>query len=107
MAAHIKSILARHLLQHPTAHWLAILEPADVWCAEVYTWPELLRQEGFEALGLTQEIQDNGRGTMLTTRCPIRIDGQVLTSDRGAPTLGRDTEEIIRTFGLDSQGEDP
>ena len=101
--ARIKSILAEHLARQPTSHWLAILEPADVWCAEVYTWPELLAQEGFEALSLTQEIQDNGHGKMLTTRCPIRIDGQVLTSARGAPTLGRDTEEIVRTFGLDAQ----
>lgn len=100
--ARIKSVLAPHLAEYPTAHWLAILEPADVWCAEVYTWPELLAQDGFEALGLTQEIRDQDHGTMLTTRCPIRIDGQVLTSDRGAPTLGRDTAEIVRTFGLDS-----
>src|SRR5262249_2188419 len=103
--ARIKGILAQHLVQHSTAHWLALLEPADVWCAEVYTWPELLAQDGFAALGLTQEIRDDDHGTMLTTRCPIRIDGQVLTSDRGAPTLGRDTAEIIRTFGLDSTVE--
>jgi CoA:oxalate CoA-transferase len=103
--ARIKSILGQHLDKQSTAHWLAILEPADVWCAEVYTWPELLTQDGFEALGLTQEISDNGHGTLRTTRCPIRIDGKVLTSDRGAPTLGRDTAEIVRTFGLDSTVE--
>ena len=103
--ARIKAILAEHLLQQSTAHWLAILEPADVWCAEVYTWPELLTQPGFAALGLTQEIHADGAGTMLTTRCPIRIDGQVLTSDRGAPTLGRDTDEITRAFSLDSAQE--
>jgi len=68
----------------------------------VFTWPQLLEQEGFLALGLTQEIKDNGHGSMLTTRCPIRIDGQVLLSGRGAPTLGRDTEDIVRAFDLDS-----
>ena len=100
--ARIKAVLAEHLVKQPTAHWLAILEPADVWCAEVFTWPQLLEQEGFLALGLTQEIHDSGHGKMLTTRCPIRIDGQVLLSGRGAPTLGRDTEDIVRAFGLDS-----
>jgi crotonobetainyl-CoA:carnitine CoA-transferase CaiB-like acyl-CoA transferase len=100
--ARIKAVLAEHLVKQPTAHWLAILEPADVWCAEVFTWPQLLEQEGFLALGLTQEIQDNGHGGMLTTRCPIRIDGQVLLSGRGAPALGRDTDEIVRAFDLDS-----
>ncbi len=100
--ARIKALLAEHLVGQPTAHWLAILEPADVWCAEVFTWPELLEQAGFTALGLIQEIHDSGHGKLLTTRCPIRIDGQVLTSGRGAPTLGRDTEEIVRRFELDS-----
>jgi crotonobetainyl-CoA:carnitine CoA-transferase CaiB-like acyl-CoA transferase len=100
--ARIKAVLAEHLVKQPTAHWLAILEPADVWCAEVFTWPQLLEQEGFLALGLTQEIHDSGHGKMLTTRCPIRIDGQVLLSGRGAPTLGRDTEDIVRAFDLDS-----
>jgi CoA:oxalate CoA-transferase len=100
--ARIKAVLAEHLVKQTTAHWLAILEPADVWCAEVFAWPELIEQEGFAALGLTQEIRDSGYGKMVTTRCPIRIDGQVLTSTRGAPTLGRDTEEIVRAFNLDA-----
>lgn len=103
--AGIKSLLARHLVKHPTQHWLTILEPADVWCAEVFTWPRLLEQEGFAALGLTQDIDANGHGTLQTTRCPIRIDGEVLRSARGAPTLGRDTDEIVRSFDLDAKEE--
>ena len=102
--ATIKTVLAGQLATRSTDHWLSILEPADVWCAEVFTWPELLQQEGFAALELTQPIEDNGHGAMLTTRCPIRVDGQILTSNRGAPTLGSDTEEIIRKYGLDSTG---
>jgi CoA:oxalate CoA-transferase len=102
--ARIKAILVEHLSKKTTDHWLSLLEPADVWCAEVFTWPELLAQEGFEALSLTQEIRDSGHGAMLTTRCPIRVDGAVLTSERGAPTLGRDTDEIIRAFNLDAPG---
>jgi crotonobetainyl-CoA:carnitine CoA-transferase CaiB-like acyl-CoA transferase len=100
--ATIKAILAEHLATRPAQHWLAILEPADVWCAEVLTWPALLDQEGFRALELTQEIHDSGHGAMLTTRCPVRVDGEVLTCGRGAPALGEDTEEIVRAFGLDA-----
>ena len=36
----IKAILADHLRSSTTAAWLAILEPADVWCADVLTWPQ-------------------------------------------------------------------
>ncbi|HHY51269.1 MAG TPA: CoA transferase, partial [Alphaproteobacteria bacterium] len=44
----IKRILAERLARQTTAHWLAILEPADVWCAKVLDWPELLASEGFK-----------------------------------------------------------
>jgi CoA:oxalate CoA-transferase len=35
----IKRLLADHLRGQTTGHWLGILEPADVWCAEVLDWP--------------------------------------------------------------------
>ena len=31
----IKALLADHLARQTTEHWLALLEPADVWCADV------------------------------------------------------------------------
>ena len=34
----IKSILSKHLITKTTSHWLSLLEPADIWCADVYTW---------------------------------------------------------------------
>ncbi len=103
--ARIKSILAAHLATRESEHWLAILEPADIWCAEVYTWPQMLEHDGFAALRLTQTIHDADHGTLRTTRCPIRVDGAVLTSPHGAPTLGRDTDEIARRFQLDIEEE--
>ncbi|MFY8031532.1 MAG: CaiB/BaiF CoA transferase family protein, partial [Devosia sp.] len=42
----IKQVIAARLATQPTAHWLAILEPADIWCAKVLNWPELLDSEG-------------------------------------------------------------
>ena len=57
----IKAILADHLQQQPTAAWLAILEPADVWCADVLTWPQLLAHPAYAALGMTQPIQPTRR----------------------------------------------
>lgn len=101
----IKALLAEHLARKATAHWLALLEPADIWCAPVLDWPQLLRHEGFAALGLTQEIENPEHGVMRTTRCPLRVDGEVLTSPRGAPALGADNEEILRRLEPDAAGE--
>ena len=94
--ARIKALIAAHLAQRTTAHWLALLEPADIWCAPVLDWPQLVSHEGFAALELTQEIENPRHGVMRTTRCPLRVDGEVLTSPRGAPALGADNAEILR-----------
>ncbi|MBW4051438.1 MAG: CoA transferase [Proteobacteria bacterium] len=101
--ARIKSLLAAHLAQRPTAHWLSILEPADIWCAPVLDWTQLVRHEGFAALELTQQIENPRHGRMRTTRCPLRVDGEVLTSPRGAPSLGADNEEVLRRLETGSR----
>ena len=100
----IKAILAGHLRGRPTAAWLAILEPADVWSADVLTWPQLLAHPAYAALGMTQPVQRQGGDRLLTTRCPIRIDGGLLTVSRGAPRLGQDTEAIAAELGLNGEG---
>jgi crotonobetainyl-CoA:carnitine CoA-transferase CaiB-like acyl-CoA transferase len=96
----IKALLAQHLKKQSTQHWLDILEPADVWCAEVFTWPRLLEHEGFKVLDMIQEVHRDDKVSLRTTRCPIRIDGARLTSPIGAPKVGEHTEEIAREFEL-------
>jgi crotonobetainyl-CoA:carnitine CoA-transferase CaiB-like acyl-CoA transferase len=96
----IKTILAEHLKTGTTGHWLAILEPADVWCSDVYTWPRLFEQEGFQALDMIQEAGTQEGATLRTTRCPIRIDGALLKSPRGAPRLGEHTDQLAHEFSL-------
>src|SRR5215210_2891408 len=61
----IKAKLADHLLQQPTAAWLAILEPAEVWSADVLTWPQLLAHPAYAALSMTQSIQRQGGDRLL------------------------------------------
>lgn len=92
----IKALLADHLKSRRTSEWLAILEPADVWCAEVLDWRQLLQHEGFTVLGMIQEVFRDETVSMLTTRCPIRIDDAIFTSSRGAPRIGQHDEAILR-----------
>jgi crotonobetainyl-CoA:carnitine CoA-transferase CaiB-like acyl-CoA transferase len=94
----IKAILAQHLETGTTAQWLALLEPADIWCAEVLDWKRLLQHDAFKVLGMLQTVRRRDRTNYRTTRCPIRIDGQRLYSEKGSPDLGEDTERITREF---------
>jgi CoA:oxalate CoA-transferase len=91
----IKAILAAHLLKDTNEQWLGILQAADIWCAEVLAWDQLMQQEGFKVLDMLQEVDMSDGFKYQTTRSPIRIDGEVLKSPKGSPKLGEDNEHII------------
>lgn len=96
----IKSILASHLVSEPTEHWLGILEPADIWCARVLNYEELLNEEGYKVLNMEMVVKTSNGLSITTTRCPIRVDGHLLVSKTGAPVLGEHNAVIERQFGL-------
>jgi CoA:oxalate CoA-transferase len=100
----IKAVLADRLKQGTTEHWLEILEPADVWCSDVLTWDQLFRHEGFKTLAMIQNIDgrvgSKSDSAMRTTRCPIRIDGELLTSSVAAPRVGEHSQNIVEEFDL-------
>ncbi|UWQ19889.1 CaiB/BaiF CoA-transferase family protein [Jannaschia sp. M317] len=91
----IKPIIAAALKTRPTQAWLDVLEPADVWCAEVLDWARLSRTEGFAALSPLMTMRTADGREARTTRCPIRLDGGLLTSGVGAPALGAHTSQHI------------
>lgn len=66
----IKSILVRHLRGQTTDYWLSLLEPADIWCARVMTWDELMASEGFRLLDMVQKTVTGGGVTVETLACP-------------------------------------
>ncbi|MBE8721612.1 CaiB/BaiF CoA transferase family protein [Sphingobacterium pedocola] len=91
----IKSVLTKHLCTQETIYWLAILEAADIWCADVLDWSRLLQHDGFKVLEMIQQVTMGDGFVYDTTRCPIRIDGEVLYSDKGSPKLGEHNQKII------------
>lgn len=96
----IKNILAKHLLSQTVSYWMAILEPADIWCARVMDYDAMTEEEGYRALEMEMDVKTSNGLTIKTTRCPIHIDGEVFTSDIGAPLLGEHNAMIEKQFGL-------
>lgn len=96
----LKRILAEKLRTRSTADWLAVLEPAGIWCSDVLTWDRLIAEEAFAQLEMVQTVRSQRGTAMQTTRCPIRIDRGVMVSDRGAPGVGQHNEELEQEFGL-------
>jgi len=97
----IKAILGAHLSTESTHHWLAILEPADIWCAQVQSWRELLADISLKETIKTQRVVMQDGYSFETTRCPILINGQPMLSEKGTPTLGQDNEHIDDTLLAD------
>lgn len=94
----IKSVLAAHLQTQDSEYWLNILEPADIWCANVLNYEQLFAQDGFQVLNFVQQVEMLDGYSYKTTRCPIRIDGELFVSDKGSPKLGQDNERILEEF---------
>jgi CoA:oxalate CoA-transferase len=96
----IKRLIAKRLKDHTTEHWLEVLNAADIWCAEVLDWPKLITSEAFQQLSMLQTLTNSSGVKVTTTRCPIRLDGGILTSERLAPKVGQHSEAIRKEFNL-------
>jgi CoA:oxalate CoA-transferase len=101
----VEELLAGRFATGSTQHWLDILDSSDVWCAPVLTLEQLVQHDGFAAIKMTQQITrdagdtlDGDRLDLATTRSPIRIDGQVLSSTRPAPRLGQHNAAVRAEF---------
>ncbi len=92
----IKELIGNRLVQETTQHWLSVLEKEDYWCSDVYTWEKMLDSGGFQALNFLQTLKAGDGREIVTSRCPIRIDGEAYYSDRPGPGLGADTEKITQ-----------
>ena len=96
----IKKELATHLAKEVASHWLSILEKADIWCAPVLNYDQLVKEEGYRLLNIELMVRTSNGVSVKTTRCPIRVDGKLLVNDKGAPLLGEHNKEIDAQFGL-------
>jgi crotonobetainyl-CoA:carnitine CoA-transferase CaiB-like acyl-CoA transferase len=90
----IKSTIAGKLRQKTVKAWLAILEPADIWAAEVLDWPKLMQTAAFRQLDMLQTVSRDGGVCVRTTASPIRVNGQRRKNDLAAPTIGNQSADI-------------
>ena len=96
----IKKKIGDWVVERSTQAILDILEPADIWCAEVLDWEKMLKHEGFQILDMTQRIKSLDGLDIKTLRCPIRVDGEIYKSELAAPKVGQDNEKIIKEMQL-------
>ncbi len=96
----IKAELSSHLRSKDTKHWLARLEPADIWCAEVLDWNQLTTHPAYHALDMEQTVFRSDGLAMKTTRIPMRFEGERYANPIGSPKVGEHTDSIAKEFNL-------
>lgn len=96
----IKELIAQRIVMRTIDEWLAILEPADIWCAKVLDWREMMDSDGFKSLDMLQTVTRDDDVSILTTRSPLRVDGARPKFDRAAPRIGEHSDAIRKEFGL-------
>ncbi len=96
----IMTLFAERLKTKATAQWVNKLDAQGIWCSEVYTYAQTLQHQGYQVLGMQQEVKLPSGGSLTTTRCPIRINGNRLYSDVSAPRPGAQTDLINQQFEL-------
>ncbi len=96
----IKAAIAAVTPARKTADWLAVLQPADIWCAEVMDWPALRTHPVWAQLRMQHRFtRDSFAFDGIAG--PLRLNGARPLGTTVAPRLGADTETIITDFGLD------
>lgn len=92
----IKKILAERIKTRTTADWLAVLQPADIWCSEVLDWSDMLESDAYRTMDFEQTIRRHANLELTAIRAPIRINSATLKSPVAAPGLGQHTDAVFR-----------
>lgn len=96
----IKKLIAGAIATKTVDAWMQIFEPADIWCSPVLDWDDLMESEGFNVLDLLQTVEREDNVSIMTTRSPIRVNGERPAVGPAAPRVGEHTTAIVEEFGL-------
>ena len=90
----IKKLLADCFVNESSSYWIDQLHESGLWAIEVFDWEQMINHEAYQSLQMEQEINISEK-KVITTRCPIRINGERLYAGKAAPKLGEDKEKIM------------
>jgi crotonobetainyl-CoA:carnitine CoA-transferase CaiB-like acyl-CoA transferase len=93
----IKNHLAQHLSTNSTRYWLSRLQKNGLWAMEVMDWEKMMDHPAYKSLGMEQVLMVDGK-EIHTTRCPIRLNGKRIVSNKPAPALGQDNDKAMSDF---------
>lgn len=94
----IRELLSARLSTQTSEHWLDLLQSKGVWCGKVLNYDDLDNQSFVNDLQLKQTVKNSAGATLVTTRSPIQLDGEILVNTKAAPKVGEDNLIIHEQF---------
>ncbi len=98
--AELDATLAPIFRGRPVAHWMEALEQADVLCAPVNNYPELVRHPQVVATGLITQQTHPRAGRFTTMATPVALEKTPGTIRSPAPSLGEHSEAVLGEAGF-------
>jgi len=95
----IKKLLAKCFANGSSSHWIGKMHESGLWAIEVFDWEQMMDHEAYLSLQMEQVLNIPDKN-IKTTRCPIRINGERLYADKGAPKLGEHNKQLMEEFGI-------
>ena len=83
----------------PTAHWVELLDAAQVPGGPVYRYEQTLNDPHVRARDMVVEIDHPIIGRMKTIGLPIKSTGDLTAIRKPAPWLGQHSDEVLRSIG--------
>lgn len=90
----IKAIIADRIAAKDSRYWIEKCKALDLWVMPVLDWRQMKASPGYQAMDMEQTIQLPGGTTFVTTRCPVRLNGEIIKSDKPAPQVGENNDCI-------------
>jgi crotonobetainyl-CoA:carnitine CoA-transferase CaiB-like acyl-CoA transferase len=97
--AELNAALVPAFRQRTTAEWLERLEAAGVPAGPVLSIAQMLQHEQTRARDMVVAPEHRTLGPVKTIGFPVKFGETPAGVERGAPTLGQDTAEVLRELG--------
>jgi formyl-CoA transferase len=97
--AELERLIEAVTAREPRAHWLARCEAAGVPAGPINSVPEALADPHVRARGMVQELTHPQAGRVSALGNPVKMSLTPPVMAAAAPTLGQDTEAILRALG--------
>ena len=97
----LSAILSQAMKQKSLDEWMDVLEKAVVPCGPVNTIDRVFADEQVIARGMEVHLEHPTMGDVPQVRTPILYSETPLEYKKAPPELGEDTDDVLKSMGLD------